>query len=256
MKRLTLTSVFGLFLAFNCLGQNIGINDDNSTPKASAMLDVKSTTKGLLIPRIALTATTTAAPVTSPEASLLIYNSATAGDVTPGYYYWNSTVWVRLTASADLQKIVTKTATTTLLKTETMVLASGDIDLTLPVITSAEDGLEISVKNIGSYMDFISVKPQSSHTIDGTDSSTLTRWQGKTFVASGANWFVKEKEIRRDNFLDVSLHSSFETVAQAFEFLGSHMTAPTIVRLGGGTYSITSTQTINLPYPVTIWKIR
>lgn len=254
MKRLKLTSVFLLFLAFGSKGQNIGINDDNSTPKASAMLDVKSTSKGLLIPRIALDSTLLATPITSPETSLLIYNTATIHDVTPGYYYWNSTAWVRLNANADPKKtnLVIKTASTTLLKTENMVIASGDITLTLPVITAADDGLEISVKNTGTYMDFIKVKPQTAHTIDGTDSSDLTRWQGKTFVASGANWFVKEKEIRRDNFLDVSEHASFETVAQAIEFLGDHMVAPTIVRLGGGTYPIASTQTINLPHPLTI----
>jgi len=36
--------------------------------------------------------------------------------------------------------VVTKTASTTLTKTETMVLASNNITLTLPVVTSADDG--------------------------------------------------------------------------------------------------------------------
>ena len=72
--------------------QNVGINDDGSTPHASAMLDVKSITKGLLIPRVALTATNTASPLSSPATSLLVYNTvATKGDfgVTPGFYFWN-----------------------------------------------------------------------------------------------------------------------------------------------------------------------
>jgi hypothetical protein len=81
---------------------NVGINDDNSVPKASAMLDVYSSTKGLLIPRIALTSTTIAAPVTSPEASLLVYNTATAGDVIPGFYYWDGSKWIGLSSDGFL----------------------------------------------------------------------------------------------------------------------------------------------------------
>jgi len=49
-----------------------------------------------LIPRIALTQTTSPSPVTSPAQSLLVYNTATINDVTPGYYYWDGSKWVRL----------------------------------------------------------------------------------------------------------------------------------------------------------------
>jgi hypothetical protein len=81
----------------------VGINADNSTPDNSAMLDVKSVEKGLLIPRVALTATNVAGPITNPATSLLVYNTATAGaspnNVTPGYYYWNGSAWTRLSVS-------------------------------------------------------------------------------------------------------------------------------------------------------------
>jgi len=61
-------------------------------------LDITSSTDGLLIPRVALTITTSALPLTSPTTSELVYNSATVADVTPGYYYWNGSIWVRLAA--------------------------------------------------------------------------------------------------------------------------------------------------------------
>ncbi|MHC1776310.1 MAG: hypothetical protein AB9834_12965 [Lentimicrobium sp.] len=78
----------------------VAINTDGSDPDNSAMLDVKSIGKGLLIPRVALTGTLDVATIASPATSLLIYNTATAGtspdNVTPGYYYWNGTAWTTL----------------------------------------------------------------------------------------------------------------------------------------------------------------
>jgi hypothetical protein len=71
-----------------------------STPNSSAQLDVTSTTKGFLPPRVALTATNSTTPVTSPATGLLVYNTATAGtspnNVTPGLYYYDGTKWQRI----------------------------------------------------------------------------------------------------------------------------------------------------------------
>jgi hypothetical protein len=78
------------------IAQNVGISDVAITPDASSMLEVRSTTKGMLMPRVSLTQTTSASPVTSPATSLLVYNTATVNDVTPGFYYWSGTAWVRL----------------------------------------------------------------------------------------------------------------------------------------------------------------
>ncbi len=84
---------------------NVGIG--TNTPDASAKIDITSSNKGLLIPRIALISTTDATTIPSPATSLLIYNTATAGvspnNVTPGFYYNSSTpaspTWTRLNAS-------------------------------------------------------------------------------------------------------------------------------------------------------------
>lgn len=77
----------------------VGINTTN--PKAT--LDVESTNSGILIPRVALSATNTAAPIVTPEVSELIYNTATAGtvpnNVIPGFYYWNGSKWISLNTS-------------------------------------------------------------------------------------------------------------------------------------------------------------
>ncbi|MDD3629715.1 MAG: tail fiber domain-containing protein, partial [Bacteroidales bacterium] len=75
--------------------QNVGIGSSSFTPDASAGLEIQFADKGLLIPRVALTSTSSASPITSPATSLLVYNTATTGDVMPGYYYWNGSQWVR-----------------------------------------------------------------------------------------------------------------------------------------------------------------
>lgn len=87
---------FSLFASTYAYSQNVGIG--TSTPNASAKMDISATDRGVLIPRVALTMTTTAAPVTLPANSLLVYNTQTAGDVTPGFYYWSSTAnaWIRM----------------------------------------------------------------------------------------------------------------------------------------------------------------
>lgn len=85
---------------FSSKAQNVGINTTGAIPDGSSMLDVVSNDKGVLIPRLALTATNNNNPVTLPATSLLVYNTATSGAgstaVTPGFYYWDGSLWVRI----------------------------------------------------------------------------------------------------------------------------------------------------------------
>ncbi|MBI2966927.1 MAG: tail fiber domain-containing protein [Bacteroidetes bacterium] len=92
-------AIFVLF-RFSLIAQNIGINLTGASPDASSGLDVSFTDKGVLVPRIALTQTSSASPVTSPATSLLIYNIASVNDVNPGYYYWDGSKWVRILNSS------------------------------------------------------------------------------------------------------------------------------------------------------------
>lgn len=101
MKRIFLLFIF-YWSAFHTIkAQNVGINLSGATPNASAGLDVDFSNKGVLIPRVSLSATSSNAPIGAGIAtSLLVYNTATTGtppnDVTPGYYYWDGTKWVAL----------------------------------------------------------------------------------------------------------------------------------------------------------------
>jgi hypothetical protein len=67
--------------------QAIGIGSTAFTPDPSAMLEIRADNKGLLIPLVALTGPTDATTIPNPATSLLVYNTNTAGGLTPGYYY-------------------------------------------------------------------------------------------------------------------------------------------------------------------------
>jgi Chaperone of endosialidase len=83
-----------LFNGVKLYSQNIAITDDDGySASSAAMLDVKSTTKGLLIPRVALVSTTDPISVTKPNG-LLVWNTSVAGTYdSPGYYFWNGSNW-------------------------------------------------------------------------------------------------------------------------------------------------------------------
>uniref|UniRef100_UPI0039B78333 beta strand repeat-containing protein n=1 Tax=Leptobacterium meishanense TaxID=3128904 RepID=UPI0039B78333 len=85
----------------------------------SSVLDISQVTdKGVLLPNVALTGTTDTGQIPDLDASgypdgLLIYNTATAGvppnDVTPGYYYWDGTAWLRFVNQDDFTNLETLT---------------------------------------------------------------------------------------------------------------------------------------------------
>jgi len=76
-------------LAGNALFAQSGINTDGSLPDNSAMLDVKSANKGVLVPRM------TAAMrngISSPATGLFVYQT----DSPVGIYYFNGSIWKKL----------------------------------------------------------------------------------------------------------------------------------------------------------------
>jgi subtilisin-like proprotein convertase family protein len=99
MKKTTLFVLCSLVLINKGLAQ-VSISNPAEPPAASAMLDVKSTNKGVLLPRVALLSALDASTIPSPAIALIVYNTANAGTgantVTPGYYAWDGSQWNRL----------------------------------------------------------------------------------------------------------------------------------------------------------------
>jgi hypothetical protein len=104
MNRHLLLLAFFLLAALPHIMAQTAIHDGtiipaNQDPHSSAVLDVKSTDKGVLVPRVDIANLATAAPVTAPAEGLLVYN--TNGTTGEGYYYWNGTIWTRIVVAGD-----------------------------------------------------------------------------------------------------------------------------------------------------------
>jgi hypothetical protein len=80
----------GILVPSIVVAQSAAINTDGSNADGSAILDVKSTNKGMLVPRMT-TAQRTA--IASPSKGLLVFDNDT-GD----FWFYNGTAWVSLTS--------------------------------------------------------------------------------------------------------------------------------------------------------------
>jgi hypothetical protein len=77
-----------------------------TTPDASAKLDVSSTNKGFLPPRVTLTSATDTSTIPSAAEGLLVYNKGSVG-LQAGYYYWNGANWATIATATSAGNGVT-----------------------------------------------------------------------------------------------------------------------------------------------------
>lgn len=82
----------------NLIAQGVAINTDGSVADNSAMLDIKSTNAGILVPRLTQAQRNA---ISSPATGLMIFQT----DNTPGFYYNAGTAaspsWIRLSVPTD-----------------------------------------------------------------------------------------------------------------------------------------------------------
>ena len=83
--------VFYSFIANTLIGQNVGINATGASPDASAILDLSSTSKGLLVPRMTSAQRTA---ISSPATGLLVYDNTTGS-----FWYYSGSSWINLSAA-------------------------------------------------------------------------------------------------------------------------------------------------------------
>ena len=99
MKMKTAILVFAIvIIAAKLAAQTVVVTDDNAyvTGQASSVLDVKSTSKGLLVPRMTSAQRTA---ITSPADGLMVYQT----DGVKGFYYYNASAWTTLASGIGSQ---------------------------------------------------------------------------------------------------------------------------------------------------------
>lgn len=90
-----------MFCSIQTTRAQVTIGSDQA-PNPDALLDLKqtgATEKGILMPRVALQKTDLPNPLSAHEEGMVVYNTATVADLTPGFYYNNGAKWMKFGAS-------------------------------------------------------------------------------------------------------------------------------------------------------------
>jgi hypothetical protein len=132
---------------------------ETNTPNASAQLDVSSTTKGFLPPRMT---SAQRSAIGSPTAGLMVYQT----DATAGLYYYTGSAWIYIINATTDVLPVTNGGTGVSTKTGTgSVVLSTSPSLTTP---------SIGVATASSINKVAITAPTSSATLTIADGKTLT----------------------------------------------------------------------------------
>jgi len=97
--------VLMLLFAFGSYGAFAQSGVGTLNPNPSAQLEIVSSNKGFLIPRVALQSTKDVNTITKGNLnSLLVFNTTDNSDIKPGYYYWYTDKWQRLIIDGEAGK--------------------------------------------------------------------------------------------------------------------------------------------------------
>lgn len=163
------------------LAASDGLSVGATAPVASAVVDLTSTTKGLLIPRMTATQR---GNISSPATGLLVYQT----DSPIGFYYYNGGAWVYLkdfqSVSTIAQTLVTSSTTLTDISGLTLPLAAGSFyafEAYVPFSTTgATSGYKIGPAFSGTQTTFNWVASITSNT------AALTNGYSQTLVGASA----------------------------------------------------------------------
>jgi len=154
MKKLYLALFLIVLITSNSLAQSIGIGATVFTPSDCSILDMSTTTnKGILIPNLALTALATYAPATgTAKNGLLIYNTATVAGITPGYYYWDGSKWVRLLSGSTCNTLDGAYDCGGSGSGRSITSDAGAVYISVPVGSTSTEGLDVNITKVGTAL--------------------------------------------------------------------------------------------------------
>jgi len=169
MKRILLyTIISGLLFYGMDLGAQVAIGTD--TLEDGAIFQMESDSKGLLIPRVALSSRLDVATIDPSQVEgLWVYNTANAGSgnnqVCPGMYFWDADEWIRIYNRGYSEQFEQTAQVRALNQNDEYVLTGLDQTITAPV-----SGTYQVIVN-GSYS--AGLKPSGSNPGVGTCSIWL-----------------------------------------------------------------------------------
>lgn len=100
MKKRFLHSVVSIMLFAAAIAYSprllaqVKVGQNPTTLNPNAILELETNNKGLLLPRLALTATTNPAPLSGFVKGMLVYNTTANGTIAAGLYYCDGTKWI------------------------------------------------------------------------------------------------------------------------------------------------------------------
>ena len=153
-----------LLLTATNLSAQVSVNQDNSAPDPSAMLDVKSTDKGILIPRMNAAQRS---GINDPADGLLVFDNSTNS-----FWYFNGAGWIELTTGTDNQTLDLSGTTLSISNGNNVSLAGINTDNQ----TLGLSGATLSISN-GNNVSLTGIN---------TDNQTLSL-SGTTLNIAGGN---------------------------------------------------------------------
>lgn len=90
-----------LSIAGRMHAQSVAINATGTPADSSAVLDISSSNKGVLLPRVHLLSLTDTVTIPHPAVSLLVYNTNKQLSKGAGYYAWNGSNWDLLISTGN-----------------------------------------------------------------------------------------------------------------------------------------------------------
>lgn len=151
----------------------VKIGDNPNTINANSLLELESTNKGFLCPRVAITSLGSASPLTAPvTAGMLVYS--TGGAVADGYYSWDGAKWVKLLTSA--------------ISRNNFVLVKSASDLPAPVsgVITLAPGTLYEINGTIVVSDKIDINGCSVTGSDPLNDKLVYTGTGELFTGSGA----------------------------------------------------------------------
>lgn len=230
-----LAALYVAFLATTAGFAQVKIGDNPSGINPGAVLDIESTNKGLLLPRVSLSSTTTWSLSGTATAGMHVYNTnSSVTSSNPAYpilasktgeYYWNGMGWVALGGdqSTEVALYVTgnQTSPTTgdvkVNYTSAKYDKNSNFDLSADQITIPSSGyymliLQGKSGSASSYVNYGSISVNGI-TVDGWDSGIVT---GPSLYSGSS---IQILELNTGDILTTHTRNNTNATTVSFQFM-------------------------------------